>query len=293
MTTSLVTSAIQHNTDAEFRAWAKQVSDQLIAVGMVRTTDTGQIDFTTVTRPAANTYTSYEVFKFPATDPLQATRPIFFKIGYGTGGSLNSPGLLIETGTGSSGAGVITGPHFLRPIGRHSPPDSVATPSHVCFVPALGALVFSGWNGSTNSQPRCIFFFSIQRPLDDAGASTAEGVSWYGLNTNESLSLYQYTYSYVTNTVISSGNSWYTFIPGGVGSSVIGTDIQLYRHYCSLPRVRNLPGLHSYFDVEIGKNGSFTATVLGTVRTLMPLGTGLQAVGLQAPPGFVAAMLFE
>src|SRR4051794_26109726 len=95
------------NSDATFRQFVQGIRDALTALGFARTTDTGQLDPATVTTPAGiNTAAGYEVYRF--ADPLQATLPIFFKVEYGTGGTVDKPGLWVTAGTATNGAGTIT-----------------------------------------------------------------------------------------------------------------------------------------------------------------------------------------
>ena len=46
---------INHANDADFRAWGSDLSVSLGQVGLVKTADTGQIEWVTVTRPTINT----------------------------------------------------------------------------------------------------------------------------------------------------------------------------------------------------------------------------------------------
>ena len=103
--------------DAEFRALGKMMSDGFAAVGLVKTADTGQINWTTVAKPASNVSAGYEIWRF--VDTAQATQPLFFKFEWGIGSGATSPNWWITVGTGSDGAGGITGIRLTRStIGR-------------------------------------------------------------------------------------------------------------------------------------------------------------------------------
>jgi hypothetical protein len=59
--------------------WINEIHNSLIAFGWIRTSDTGQIDFSTVTRPTTtNTYQGYAVYRM--ADSLQATCPVYIRI---------------------------------------------------------------------------------------------------------------------------------------------------------------------------------------------------------------------
>lgn len=97
------------NTNTDFQNWCQGIAAQIVVAGWTKTSDTGQINNTTVAKPSAsNTSQGYEVYEDTATD-------IFFKIEYGSGnGGSSCPGTWITVGTGSDGAGNITGPTCPR-----------------------------------------------------------------------------------------------------------------------------------------------------------------------------------
>ena len=103
-------------TDAAWRAWGLGVREALIACGLVKTTDTGQIDFATATRPVANsTSGGYDVFRFD--DDLQATHPVHIKVDYrttdgGSSGNVFTIRLTVGLG-GTNGAGGMNVPNFV------------------------------------------------------------------------------------------------------------------------------------------------------------------------------------
>lgn len=94
--------------DATFRACGKAISDALEAVGCIKTADTGQINWATVTRPLANTIAGFEIRQFPA-GTLQTDNPILLKIGYGCGASTAAIGFSFQIGHTTDGAMTFTG----------------------------------------------------------------------------------------------------------------------------------------------------------------------------------------
>lgn len=112
MSIGSVTVAAAITDDATYRAWIQSVHDALAAAGLVQTADSGQINIATVVRPAASSAapgSGIEVWRF--NDSLQATAPLFVKIGYGVTGTAppTSPVLFVQVGKGSDGAGNLTG----------------------------------------------------------------------------------------------------------------------------------------------------------------------------------------
>lgn len=98
-----------NTTDALFRAWGLALSQAIQATGWVKTADTGQIDFATVTKPTlGNQQRGFEIYR-PA-DSLQASAPWFVRIEYGSDpGAAQRCGLFITFATGTDGAGTLTG----------------------------------------------------------------------------------------------------------------------------------------------------------------------------------------
>ena len=94
-------------SDTHFRRY-KDFSDQLTAMGFPQTSDTGQVNWATVTQPGPGVYTVYEVRRFD--DAEQATAPIFFKIFYGYEVAGGMSRIRIQFGTGSNGTGTLLNP---------------------------------------------------------------------------------------------------------------------------------------------------------------------------------------
>jgi len=90
----------------ELRALGSQISAAIASAGMVKTTDTGQINWATATWASGSQTWGYEIWRF--NDSLQATKPVFIKIVYS---QLSSPLMLYmaaQIGTGTDGAGNLT-----------------------------------------------------------------------------------------------------------------------------------------------------------------------------------------
>lgn len=95
-------------TDSEFRTLGSFFSNCLESGGVIKTADSGQIDWTTVTFPGANnTLAGYEIRRF--SDAMQATDPVFIKILYYRDSATSRIGFRFQIGTGSNGSGTITG----------------------------------------------------------------------------------------------------------------------------------------------------------------------------------------
>jgi hypothetical protein len=116
VTTHTITSTPYNGlsaTGTEIRAWVQAMHDALAAIGMVQTSDTGQVNISTMLNASAtNTAVGYEVWRFD--DAAQATCPIVFKLEYGRGAGVGYAQMWLTVGSGSDGAGNITGVRFAR-----------------------------------------------------------------------------------------------------------------------------------------------------------------------------------
>lgn len=96
--------------DPAFVAWAGGISAALDSAGLARQADTGAVtSWGAQTRPTPGTAPYFEIRKLAT--PATGACPVYIKFSYGTNnGSTVYPMLLVSTGTGTDGAGNLTGP---------------------------------------------------------------------------------------------------------------------------------------------------------------------------------------
>ncbi len=297
MTTQAFTSVIDHSSDAGFRAWAQELSNALVAAGLVRAADTGQINFSTVTRPGTNTAGGYEIMRF--NDSLQATAPIFLKIEYGTGSSAANPQCWITVGTGSTGSGTLTGQTSTRTpwtFGSALYSTVTAYPSYVCVAPGH---VGVAWKLGAYSGNAGFGFLAIVRTHDTAGAPTGTGFVVYFSPTSGIVLNSQSVRTAVTAATypVTTSNC---IIPGQPLASLVGSSIQVYANFAISPQVWTLPTLASVILTEAPPNTTLSVAMVGsTPRTLLSIGGGsgfypaLVGVGPGAAGTYGIAMLWE
>lgn len=184
MATRTSSLAPDNNTDANFRLWINEIHNSLIAFGWAQTSDTGQINFSTVTRPSTtNLYQGYAVYKMG--DALQSTSPFFIRFDFGTGGNSDAPQIKLNVGLSTDGAG-----NIVNGIGTQS----------ASGVTSAGSVTLSACRTSgTSSSFRmnfwlCTglglgFWLAIERDKDATGADTANGfnVVWALANSGSAL----------------------------------------------------------------------------------------------------------
>lgn len=181
MTTHTFSAAPSNASDALFRAWGSAVSGALAAVGMVKVTTSGQVDWSTVLAPTTSTTAAgWEVWRFD--DALQAVAPIFFKVEYGVRGSGSTPAnftpcLWLTVGKGADATGVILQSMFDRELvglDHNTLQNAVgATLGYASSCGSGACVIVAPWaESSVVTSP----MFVIERSRDNTGAPTADGV---------------------------------------------------------------------------------------------------------------------
>lgn len=193
-------TTIEHfiDTTAKLRAWGAAVAAAFDAVGFTRTTDTGQIDWTTITLPGTGTPIGYEVRKF--TDPIQTTKPIIVRVNYArsslAGGDTAGISQSLVVGVASDGAGIITAPNWI--VGYLSTQAGGSTAnfrwSEGLLTGQTRTIWASGEMASTGARVGWVlgadpnadghghsYGFFIQRTVDVSGAPTDDGFFVLGI----------------------------------------------------------------------------------------------------------------
>lgn len=259
--------------EAGFRAWVGEISAGFQACGMVKTADTGQLDPATVLKPTtAGMIAGYEIFRF--SDTLQATKPIFFKIEYGQGptGWAAQQQIFVTFGTGSNGAGTLTGPLSGR-ISFISPGSSTAN-THVgpAYWSGDGSGVAAVLGDRTDRPWMVLNFERTRNPTD--GAAVGEGVlcySWCG-DAYNALNTHNWV-MYPTNGRTNPGG-WYrgpipctTIVPQGLSTGIVGTDVYMWPQYASYPSLYPHMNIYTYAAQDVARGTEFPMTALGVSRT--------------------------
>lgn len=244
MTTSTSSLTFDFTSNANFRSWGSSISSSLVTCGLVLTSDTGQINWTTVTIPgtsASTTSFGYEIYRF--SDTLQSTKPVFIKLEYGassysTSGGSNYwawPVLWVTVGTGTNGAGTLTGTVSTRTAfggtqvtssGTNGSQTTFATSTSCYFSGdtssinmALGAVAsiptYTVTSGTAQPMPFPMFLV-VERTRSSAGVANGDGVviltTGWPLLTNAASQ---------TNGVLGAACQYLSF--GGSGAGAVDT----------------------------------------------------------------------
>ena len=238
-TTTTSTAVAYCTTDAQFRTIGSAIGSAIVAVNLIKTSDTGQINWTTVLKPTViNTVAGYEMFRF--NDSLQSTAPVFIKIEYGIGNYTTSYlGLWITVGTGTDGAGNLTGNISNRTLVFYSNASEVGTRTSY-FSGDTNRLCFTLWPSNPASMPTQWGVFGVERSHNTSGTDTGAAVHlfWSGYMN---LGSCQYLPLGTTTTFIppyvSSG--WYCSVPttggGSLSPNLYTYPIKSFSMYETLP----------------------------------------------------------
>ena len=165
-TNTLTALAGNLSSDATFQALVTSIDSAIVAVGWVVTSDTGQITPASVIRAGAGLFAGYRLYRM--NDSLQATAPCFLKVYYGQASSASVFKMSFQTGTGTDGAGNLTG----NQSGVYSNAATTIVTATSYVSGTSSRLQMALWP----SAPSQSFYLSIDRDRDAAGAETAHGV---------------------------------------------------------------------------------------------------------------------
>lgn len=163
-------------TNVDIQNCATFVENVLVTDGTwTRETATGETAPGSLTRPtAANTKQGFRVYAM--ADSLQATRPVFMRVDYGSGAAAAQFGIWLTIGTTHDGAGGIGGNGILTPIQVQGNTSNNAT-STTSYGSAdknrVSITMFINITGGTNIGQ---YSWGVERTKDSNGLDTIDGL---------------------------------------------------------------------------------------------------------------------
>jgi hypothetical protein len=267
MTTQTWTTVVDQSSDAAFRTWGSEFNTKLAAVGLVQTADTGQINWTTVTRAAINSDAGYEVWRM--NDTQQATAPIFLKIFYGSASNQNIPRIRIQLGTASNGSGTVSGTGSAN---TDTISYSGAAPSTVSlftsYACAVDGAFWISWKlgaGGGGTQTICPHgFYGVFRSCDSSGVASADAVMQV-FSSTAATSMPARSISFTASTIYggAGSNAWW-LLPYSITSSLVSGTPQIFKGTIVTPRVRPSNYVAASLIVELNVGVTCTATFVGS-----------------------------
>jgi hypothetical protein len=278
------------STDADFRTWGSGIHTALAAIGLVNTADTGQINWTTVTKPIAiNTSAGYEIWRL--NDTLQSTVPYFFKIEYGTAVAVDRPSMWFMVGSTTNGAGTLSGQTGLkRQVYSALSKSAAATlPVYASGDTSRFALCVNADAASSNYP----IWIVCERTRDATGVYTADGLMEISSNPASAT-------TFIDTIPAVGASTWGSsapFLPvmGGGNIHATATDAALsYIQYFIGKPLFGL-GVVEVARVDAGAQAAtWTATVFGASHTFLNLLCGApDLLGITNANNVWWGMLFE
>jgi hypothetical protein len=274
MTTHTWTGRIDNTNDTTFRAWIDGIATALSTIGLVQTADSGQVNTGTVTIPGVNhTAAGYQIWRM--NDTHQATCPIFFKMEYGRGATATAASIWLTVGTGSDGAGTLTGIFQARV--QHSSGGGNDTNNRTNYACAQDGIFWLAHSGAiVGSAPAWLMGFS--RFCDDNGTVRDDGGLFFTGHTGATNSLpsaqsagatrfYRPTLSAVTGGSVAGIGA----LPVGAmpSSGAYGTDVAVWEAATWSDQPRKLFGLVVGKGADFSFGSTVSAEVFGATRTLI------------------------
>lgn len=267
--------AMTNATDAQFRAWGKAISDSLQAVGIVKTADSGQINWATVAAPtAANTQMGYEIYRF--NDTLQSTAPVFIKLAFGSGSNSTHPALWISVGTGSNGSGTITG-EMLPEQQTYASYSSTATTHYVSGSSNRFVIAIQGTSSSYQ------IILTVERTHNSSGSDTSNGIMVNRITS----SIDSQHYLLFSDSSVVTVPQISCLTPVGM-SGAKSPDINLYPVRFFTPGEGPVSNcLVGYISGDFAANASYTVSVCGIDRTFRTMQANSPSSGYGATTYFM------
>ena len=160
------------STLANFVSWAQPISAFFATCGWQQSSDTGQVNWGTLTTIPGNGAYVYEVWQ-----PNDALPAYFLKVEYGNySGSTNSPTVRLTLGTTTNGSGTITnniiGPFYTSFSAYTAAGTGVQWPCY--FSGTAGRMAIMMWRNGPNG---CPMSFAVERSITSSGVYTGTHVT--------------------------------------------------------------------------------------------------------------------
>jgi hypothetical protein len=281
-----VNNAVTDNTS--LRAAGAAISGLFSAAGLVKASDTGQIDWTTVTWTTGSPALGYEIWK--CNDSLQATKPIFIKVVYGQVSNVIRVST-VQLATATNGAGTLSGVVGISMTVSPSSPSASVTTWVACGDGS--SLSFCSSQSVINAANSA--FFWLERSRDATGTISSESVNFGtcqgGGITSSNTGTIEFTAGVAHN---SSGNGGSILPPVNSLVTTLSNGTDVYVVPCTfgangklLPPPLAVVG-YINGDISVGSTIS-VASLDGSAHTFLCLGT----VGTLNVQGMAPAMRWE
>lgn len=265
-----------NTTLANFKNWAQAISAALSSSGWTQTSDTGQVNWSSIASvPSANTYV-FEVWA--PSDALQTgSTQFFFKIEYGSDGS-NHPQIRATIGTSTNGSGTLNGINSSATVyGIGANQGSVVT--YDCYFSGdtnrFHMLMWRSLN--SNGAPVLI---SVERTHATDGTDNSDGATIIGANQGNGGGRGQQTIVFGVGAAtgigsgFGSGNAFYVALFNwNNASAAFNNNIPVSPIFPEYGKFGNpCFGVGLVHTQDVAEGCQFTSTLYGATRTYITTG---------------------
>lgn len=154
---------------ANFKAWGSAISAFFTTAGWTKSSDTGQVNWSTIASvPAGGSYV-YEIWT-----PNDGLTNFYLKVEYGSYSTQAIPTMRLTLSSSTNGSGTCTGNIVGPYICSTQPNTSSTTVQYECDMSgAAGRIGFMMWRNSANVQQ----LFAVERSLNSSGTYTSTYVT--------------------------------------------------------------------------------------------------------------------
>jgi hypothetical protein len=279
MATSQQFLVCDSSTLANFKQWAQAISAFFATATWTQSTDTGQVNWSTVSLPGTGAFV-YEIWQ-----PNDGLTTFYVKVEYGNVSGTNCPSLRLSLSSGTNGSGTPTGfvvGPYVCDYNPFTAPSS--TTQYECNLSgAAGRIGVMMWRNGTNT---CQQFFGVERSVNSGGTYTGAHVTlviggWAGGgscsqwlqqslvlgvgaapvqgNANRSLSSYGGLVTRLHNLLLTTGSSAFN---GAIPFDTIAPQVGYFDYPLTV--------CGTAYATDIVEGVTFTATIYGSSRTYMP-----------------------
>lgn len=280
MATRIYSGVLDSSTLADWKSWSQEISNALSAFGWIQTSDTGQVNWSTIGAvPATGATTAYEIWKMPTVSGLF---DVYLRINY----SASEIDLIL--GVGTNGAGVLSSPTTLQVVSCNVAGGS----GNIRTSGSTNR--FCGIIGSTNSGTKQPGVFAIERSHDANGNDTNSFVVLATVSQNQgpfSQLLYP---SGAASLQLSGGQA--CLLPAGLSTGVQGTNLGISPVFPwdGIPE-NPMTSLWAGYSGDIVNDAQISVTIYGQSRTLTGVtGSGQrinQMIGFTSGNGSTAVLV--
>lgn len=206
---------VTNDTDAHFRLWINEFHNAITGFGWVQTSDTGQINFSTVTHPtAADANTGYAMYRM--NDSFQSSAPVYLKVEFGSTSSLaDRAAIRVQISNATDGAGNLTG-NVSALVKTQANASQTTTAVNVRSAGNSGSFRISAGIGDSGSHGFCLV---IERDKDASGNDTALGVSlltYYSTGGNAAPSM---QFIATDGSLSTNDSKWWSLVHAGASQN--------------------------------------------------------------------------